>query len=211
MASPNFRIGMTSAEALFEIIRVNLKEPLFLRGEFIWFHDYTPPKNTRDRKVNSLSQLLFHDYSKLNVAGVHGQDITLDWLNACTRHLEKDSAFGVISEVRIAFSFTDYRPYHIPMMDFNCPKNSENLSRIEEFLRTIWQEEGVILDSGRSYHYYGVNLMDEKEWLDFLGSCLLSELADKRYIGHRIKDHCGILRISTGPRQPKIPTVVSIL
>jgi len=211
LEKPNFKIGMTSAEVLFEIIRVNLEEPHFLRGQFIRFHNYITRENTRDRKVNFLSQLLFHDYSKLSMIGVHGRDITLDWLNACPPRSKKDPTLGVISEVRIAFSFTDYRSYHIPMMDFNCPKSPKNLSQIEKLLRTIGQEEGVILDAGRSYHYYGVNLMDEKEWLNFLANCFLSGLADERYIGHRLKDHCGILRISATPLRPKVPTVVSIM
>jgi hypothetical protein len=215
LEKPNFRIGMTSIEALVEIIRVNLKRgsPGF-EGEFIWFYTYAPRKNTRDKKANSLSRLIFHDFSKSALIGCKSEDITVDSLNRWIGLLEEGSVLGIISDINIAFNLAEWyspRRYHIPMMDFRCPKGLENLSRIKELLKAIGEEEGLILDSGRSYHYYGINPMSEKEWLAFLGSCLLSGLVDERYIGHRLKDRCGILRISACPLRPKIPTVVSIL
>ena len=177
-------------------------------------------------KNKSLLRPSFHDFSKSSRAGVKSELITVDYLNRWINLLEKNEALGIISELKISYSFTEIYPYHIPMMDFRCPKSLENLLHIKELLRTIGQEEGVILDSGRSYHYYGVNLMDEKEWLNFLANCFLSGLADERYIGHRLKelnladkryidhrfkDRCSILRLSASPLRPKIPTVVVIL
>lgn len=207
MKNPNFRIGMTSVEALVEIIRANLNRSSGLWGEFVSFYTYVPKGNTRDRKVNTLSQLLFHDPSEPTDV-IRGRGITVDSLNEKIGLLQKDSVLAILSAMRISPSYT----YHIvPMMDFHCPTGLESLSRIEQFLKVIRQKEGVILDSGRSYHYYGVNLMDGKEWLDFLGDCLLSGLVDVRHVGHRLKDRCGILRISACPLRPKIPTVVSIL
>ena len=67
------------------------------------------------------------------------------------------------------------------------------------------------MSSGRSYHYYGASLMNEAEWSNFLGDCLLSGLVEARYVAHRYKDRCGILRLSACPLRPKIPTVVSVI
>ena len=214
MINPKFIIGMTSVEVLVEIIRVNLKRgfPGF-KNEFIWFHKYVPRKNTQDMKNKSLLRPSFHDFSKSSRAGVKSELITVDYLNRWINLLEKNEALGIISELKISYSFTEIYPYHIPMMDFRCPKSLENLLHIKELLRTIGQEEGVILDSGRSYHYYGANLIDERHWWSFQENCLSSELnlADKRYIDHRFKDSCSILRLSASPLRPKIPRVVVIL
>lgn len=215
MKNPNFKIGMTSVEALVEIIRVNLeRESPGFNGGFIWFYQYTPSKNTQDKKINSLSRLIFHDFSKSMLTGEKSEDITVDSLNRWIGFLEGGSVLGVISEIKIARSFEEYYSshfHHIPMMDFRCQKSRENLSRIKKLLETIGEKEGVILDSGRSYHYLGVNPISEKDWLIFLGKCMLSELVDQRYIGHRLIDLCGILRISACALRPKVPTVVSIL
>lgn len=215
MINPNFRIGMTSVEALVEIIRVNLKRRSSgFNGNFIWFYTYMPRENTQDKKSNSLSQLIFHDFSKFSLAGEKSEDITVDHINHWIRLLDEGEVLGIISEIKIARSFEEYYSahfHHIPMMDFRCPKSPKNLARIKGLLRTIGEKEGVILDSGRSYHYFGTNPLSEKEWLMFLGKCLLSGLVDERYIGHRLIDRCGILRISACSLRPKIPTVVSIL
>ncbi len=212
MKKPNFEIGMTSVEALVEIIRVNLKRGSSgFKNEFIWFHTYAPRKNTLDKRTNSLPRLLFHDFSKSSRTGIKSESITVNSLNRWINLLDKDKVLGIISELKISYSFTEIYPYHIPMMDFRCPKSPENLLRTKELLRTIGQKEGVILDSGRSYHYYGINLLDERHWWGFLENCLSSKLADKRYIEHRFKDRCSILRISACLLRPKIPTVVSIL
>ena len=214
MENPNFRIGMTSVEVLVEIIRVNLKRGYSgFNGNFIWFYKYIPRGNTKDKKSNSLSQLIFHDFSKSMLVGEKSENITVDNLNRWIRLLDEGEVLGIISDIKIARSFEEYYSahfHHIPMMDFRCPKSPKNLARIKGLLRTIGEKEGVILDSGRSYHYFGINPLSEKGWLMFLGKCLLSELVDSRYIGHRLIDHCGILRISACPLRPKIPTVVSI-
>ena len=206
---------MTAVEALVEIIRVNLKRGSSgFKGEFVWFYAYAPRKNTQDKETNSLSRLMFHDFSKSMMAGVKSEFITVDYLRRWIRFLEKGSVLGIISEIKAARSFEEYYSshyYHIPMMDFRCPKGPKNLLRIKKLLRVNGEEEGVILDSGRSYHYYGLNLMSEKGWLRFLGSCLLSKLVDERYMGHRLIDRCGILRLSACPLRPGIPEVVVVL
>jgi len=106
--------------------------------------------------------------------------------------------------------------FHIPLMDFKCENTPENLERVRNFLVKIGQKTGVILDSGRSYHYYGVDILSKDEWRVFMAKCLLSDLADLKlldvnYIGHSLWDGYSILRISSSEQYPKIPTVVSIL
>src|SRR5213075_183801 len=61
----------------------------------------------------------------------------------------------------------------IPMMDFRCTPSASNLDRIQRALRALGQSAGAVLASGRSYHFYGFQLLPPNEWSDFLARCLL--------------------------------------
>ena len=98
---------------------------------------------------------------------------------------------------------------HIPMMDFRCKILGENLARIKLAVSSIAGEPGVLLTSGRSYHWYGYGLMEQEEWVTFLSTCLLyAPLVDARYIAHRLKERNAVLRISNGGIKPETPSVV---
>jgi len=112
---------------------------------------------------------------------------------------------------------------HIPMMDFSLPKSPENIAIIKKRMRRIAGEErGLILESGKSYHYYGVNLRTEESWREFMAKCLLTsvflgkdqpflEIADHRYIGHSLIGGGCVLRITTNAERKFMPVVVDIL
>jgi len=101
---------------------------------------------------------------------------------------------------------------HIPMMDFMCPPSYENQQALSGLLRELNHGRGFLLESGRSYHYYGLQILDERQWHVFLGKCLLmSGFVDDRYVGHQLVDgHC-VLRLSAGQLKAKIPTVIAEL
>lgn len=103
---------------------------------------------------------------------------------------------------------------HIPMIDFSS-HFEQDLSKAEEALRAIGEKRGFILASGRSYHYYGINLLSEDEWPKFVGSCLLLntqdiKIADDRYFGHRLRDGYGGLRIAAHSTKPFVPKIVRV-
>ena len=78
-------------------------------------------------------------------------------------------------------------------------------------LQQIGQDRGVVLRSGKSYHYIGFDLLDEAGVLDFISrSLLLLPLVDGRYLGHRLLEAELALRVSGCERKP-VPTVVEIL
>lgn len=201
MERPNFKIGMDAFEALFEIVRAN---PEIKNLEF---YAYKPHLNVKEmpESGDNMTRLLFHDSSDPD-GSLQRIDITVDCIKEIANFFGKNrEVLGVLSRVKIG-----RRVYHIPMMDFSCSESPDNLRRIERFFQiTGWH--GVILYSGRSYHFYGADLLNKDDWLNFLGDCLLSGLVDIRYVGHRLKDKRGILRISSSSLRPKIPTVVSIL
>jgi len=139
-------------------------------------------------------------------------------LNRRIKSLEADWTIGILSKVVLK----DFTEAHIPMMDFKCMPNPKNLQNVKEGLKTIVKEKkGFILETGESYHYYGVKLLSNDEWLDFMGKCLLTngirdkeqteDLVDERYVGYRIlARHC-CLRITTDKEKTFLPKVVATL
>lgn len=196
-----FEMGMNAIDVLVEIARVNPKI------KFLSFHSFIPKEGLKETsgQISPMARLR-HDSSDSGSTVV--RKLTSAFFLAETEAMGKRGwARGVLSRVRF-----ENKTFHIPMMDFSCEETEDNLAIIREFLEGIGQENGVILSSGRSYHYYGAKLFSEEEWLKFLGLCLLlTGYVEERYIGHRLLDGCGILRISAAGIKPKIPTVVSIL
>lgn len=85
---------------------------------------------------------------------------------------------------------------HIPMMDFDCDVNDENLAKIVEYMRHIGLK-GYVLKSGASFHVYGKRVMDRQEWINFLGDMLLCvPKVDARYVGHGLKRGFTAVRIT---------------
>jgi hypothetical protein len=119
--------------------------------------------------------------------------------------LGENRLLGVCSMVRLVGG----RSLHIPMMDFMCAPSPPNLELLAHLLGDLRQGRGCLLESGKSYHYYGFRLLSGADWQIFVGKCLLmSGFADDRYIGHQLVDgHC-VLRLSSGNLKSCVPAVV---
>lgn len=135
-------------------------------------------------------------------------EVSAERLRAIAQGLRGHQLLGVVSSV----SLTGGGSGHIPMMDFTCAPSTRNREVLTRLLREIGQERGFLLESGRSYHYYGVELLTEEAWKKFLGKCLLMfGYVDDRYIGHQLVDgHC-VLRLSAGKLKASVPRVVAEL
>jgi hypothetical protein len=61
--------------------------------------------------------------------------------------------------------------------------------------------EGFLVETDKSYHFYGTKLLEEKELVEFLGRALLfAPIVDRAWISHQLIELCCALRISS--RQP---------
>jgi len=203
---PKFRLGMTAPEVVVEIVRINPDITA------VFFKTYTSTKNLEEEPViqirTSIDRMIQHSPNPKESFWLIRKEITLNQLNAIVEGLSQERALAVTSKVRLVYPRTIS---HIPMMDFNCVTSSVNLEKVQEFLRKIGQE-GVVLATGRSYHFYGIRPMTENKWYEFLGRCLLfSDFTDSRYVGHRLIDGFTDLRISREIRRPQSPRVVAIL
>jgi len=107
--------------------------------------------------------------------------------------LPADNALAVTSRVTLA----DGRMSHIPMIDFQCRNNSENLAYLRSAMLRLDTAGGFLLVSGNSFHFYGLTLLAHEDWVGFVGrSLLLEPLVDVRYLGHCLLDGFASLRIS---------------
>lgn len=131
-------------------------------------------------------------------------EMSAQTLGLITQSLRENQLLGLVSSV----SLLDQGSRHIPMMDFKCSPSTKNLEVLTLLLRKIGQRNGYLLGSGRSFHYYGMELLREEEWRVFLGKCLLmSEYVDERYVGHQLVDGYCVLRLSAGRLRATVPTV----
>lgn len=100
---------------------------------------------------------------------------------------------------------------HIPMMDFRCVPSSKNAAIVKKALKAMGEEAGLLVDSGRSYHFYGARLLPPDAWLQFLAmGILFTPVVDARYIAHRLADGACRLRVGAALDKPSTPTVVEV-
>jgi hypothetical protein len=100
----------------------------------------------------------------------------------------------------------------LPLLDFQCSVSDENASALVEAVRLMGQTRGALLESGRSYHYYGFDAMTQVEWRRFMAhSVLLAPLIDVRYLAHCMIEDLACLRVDARPNQRTEPIVVAVL
>ena len=112
-------------------------------------------------------------------------------------------ALKVVSRVR-----TKNGLFHIPLLDLDIPVDEGGAASAEEVFVNLGIRSGAVLDSGKSYHAWGLELIPDKDWHDFMHRALLLDRIDRRWVGHRLIDGQANLRISE--KRGKVPTVVHV-
>ncbi len=134
-----------------------------------------------------------------------------DWLSDKLSQLQATPNVSLLVCSRVVRR-RDQAVRHIPMMDFRLTPSDRSLALVTNAMRMLGQADGVILESGQSYHYYGFHLLEEAEWLDFMyRSLLLTPFSDPRYIGHRLLAGTARLRVTATAGKPHVPCVVASL
>ena len=132
-----------------------------------------PPLSERmqvatSQSVSSVAEALKHD-AECEVLEMASVDLNFATMRTIMDSLPETRLMGLYSRC----IFRDDLSLHIPMMDFHVEPSQENLSIIRHGLESMGQKRGAILESGRSYHFYGFDLMSPKDWQKFMGQCLL--------------------------------------
>jgi hypothetical protein len=205
---PQIKVGDTAPNFVLALARMNPQ----LKS--LSFTIYSPTPGVHERLAEAtnrsaadiVSDFLHHDNSSNKEWQVLVSELTNELLNDKIAGLPRKLALGLESKC----IFQDGSGRYIPMMDFQPTPSAENLELLKEFFKAIGCE-GVIVDSGASYHFYGFDFLDYAEWLRFMGKCLLVPWPDPRWIGHSVIAGTGVLRISATERKQKVPSVCEIL
>jgi hypothetical protein len=120
------------------------------------------------------------------------------WWQSTVESLRPYEEVGLNSRVQL-----QERTVHLPMVDTKGV-SARDLERLARFIEGECPEVSSImwLRSGRSFHGYGSGLLDEKRWGYFMGTLLLYRptadgvSVDTRWVGHRLRDGYGCLRLS---------------
>ena len=157
-----------------------------------------------------IQEAIHHDSARefSNRFEIPVSDLTDKLLQDHIARLSNDTVLALCSKCKLR----DGSIGHIPMMDFRCLPSPENLDRVKAILKGLGQRNGAIVESGRSYHFYGFELLDQNEWIRFLAQCLLLHpFTDSRYIAHRLIGGTCALRITATKLKPKVPIVLDLM
>ena len=117
---------------------------------------------------------------------------------------------GTLLAVSSRLDMEDASERHIPMLDFHCAASPTNLRLIEAVIRRIGISGGFILQSGKSYHFYGEKLLTKDDLIRFLGNALLfAPIVDRAWVAHQLIELACGLRISSRASGP--PQVVRLV
>ena len=205
---PLIKIGDSAPEFVMALARTNS------RLKLLSFAIYAPMPGANER-VGDLENkavkeiagdFLHHDYASNQQWQVDAHDLTVEMITQKIASLRPSLALALESKCTLRDDSIRY----IPMMDFKANQSLDKLAILKGFLGHL-ACRGIIVDSGRSYHFYGFDLLDQTEWIRFMGACLLVPWSDSRWIGHSLIAGGGDLRISATDQKPKLPSVVEVL
>lgn len=107
---------------------------------------------------------------------------------------------------------------HVPMVDMDNKAGFPESLFVRECMNALATHHGgewyLYRSSARGVHAYSPNLIGSLEWIEFMGRCLLMEygrgitLVDTRWVGHRLTEGIGVLRISRN-KDGEFPTQVA--
>ena len=155
--------------------------------------------------ANLLQAALYHQRSALKTWRMGDNGIC----ESCLRDSARNVAAGHIVALCSALAMNDGSIKHIPMLDFHCPNNPENLALVMSVVHKL-DIPGHILCSGKSYHFYGDDLLLQNELTVFLGRALLfSPIVDRAWIAHQMIENACALRVSPRPEYGGTPYIVA--
>lgn len=153
-----------------------------------------------------LSAATFHQTLKGRTNWILTKDLSISALNC--RAIEVASR-GAIYAITSLVKSKDNKKKHIPMLDFHVAYSPRATLVVKKVIELL-QINGTILKSGKSYHFYGHELMDTQQLMVFLGNALLfAPITDRSWIAHQLIEQCCTLRISARPEYGGAPSVVA--
>ncbi len=148
----------------------------------------------------------YHNAITDNVHTLLTSTLALNELRAIETTLTSDKILAVASKVKCA----DGTVRHIPQIDFHCSDNPTTRDTVMELLNVLGLR-GYLLASGKSFHFYGVDLLAESEFAKFMGRILLfSPIVDRAWIAHQLIEGQTALRLSSRAGYGASPKLVAV-
>lgn len=206
-----FHIGMEAPEIVVGLVGVHPEI------NYVKFQEYEPhvlgvtQELKLKPKVPVKTLIRHHPDAGEYMILLKREDMTLGKLRSLiAKATERKRALVLCSRVETQ----DDETLHIPMLDFECAVSAENLAELRGFIKEI-NERGLILESGRSYHYYSFSLMSDDKWRKFMyRTGLFTGFIDNRHINHRLlsgEARLRLAKIEGSNRYLMTPRVVSII
>lgn len=174
--------------------------------QYLRLRPYVPPAehDQGQRRAMTLDRALRHRRDPEQLWEVP-PNLTVDIFEGALRHLAGDDrVVGFCSRIEMKSG----KCGHALLMDFRCPKSVEALGELERACGHLGYP-GWLLQTKHSYHFVGDVLVDDREWLRFMGYWLLLEhLADVPFVGHCVIECVSCLRV-TGTSGVSEPSVAS--
>jgi hypothetical protein len=154
-----------------------------------------------------LTAALYHNPINDGLQTLHVKNVVRSQLLAVEANLPTNSILAVASRVVC----TDGVVRHIPQIDFHCPESAATTELVLSVLNAL-RLRGYLLASGKSFHFYGIELLAENELTRFLGRVLLfSPIVDRAWISHQLIEGQTALRLSSRPGYGAPPKLVSLV
>ncbi len=156
----------------------------------------------------------------MKVFSVKASDAISNRLEEILGKIPLSKAVGLRSIVSV-----NEKNYHIPMIDLaegidrearvpttDGRRDVPIMDRFKERLREMNFNPGMLVDSGKSFHYYGFNFLQNKEWADFMSeSEKLFPFVDEGFLKIQKKSGSAVLRLSPAKIKPYQPTFYKIV
>lgn len=156
--------------------------------------------------VKILQEALHHQSLAQHCRAVKRENLTAQYLRDLATAVPSTRMLAMSSSLKL----TDGSIRHLPMLDFHCPATPENLSLVGEVIKRLAIGDGFILESNKSYHFYGWKLLSANELERFLGRALLfAPVVDRAWIAHQLIESACALRISANRGKGTWPFVVA--
>jgi hypothetical protein len=197
------RLALNQAEV--QIVEDALK----LREEFampFWDATMLSCFSTGKLLPNLLQAAVYHQ-SPARLRSIPREQIQLGLLEKLRTEVSINCGLAVCSEVQCRGGVRA----HIPLLDFHCPKRAENLILVVQVAEMLLPGGFAVLESGKSFHVYGLKLHSQRDFDGVLIKALLfSPIIDRAYIAHQLLEHRAGLRITRGVSDKPDPIIVHV-
>jgi hypothetical protein len=146
-----------------------------------------------------LEGLLFHQEPIGNALEISRDNIKTDGIVTLVERARVSYPWALLSEVICANGMRK----HLPMLDFRCEISHLNLQSVTTIAHRLLSCPWTVIESERSYHLVGADLLTFRDLAAFFGrALLLGPIVDRHYIAHQLLNGGAALRIISDSTKP---------